>query len=58
MRGIRKEFETIGGECVFTSECNLCAFRTNKANHYCDPERHHFNQDIWTITLPCPTNWT
>ncbi len=49
--GIRKGFETIGGECVFTSEWNPYAVRTYKANHYCDPERHRFNQDIRTITL-------
>ncbi|MCE3460716.1 DNA cytosine methyltransferase, partial [Staphylococcus aureus] len=25
--------------------------RTYKANHYCDPTRHRFNQDIRTATL-------
>lgn len=49
--GIRKGFEAIGGECVFTSEWNPYSVRTYKANHYCDPERHRFNQDIRTITL-------
>lgn len=49
--GIRKGFEAIGGECVFTSEWNPYAVRTYKANHYCDPERHRFNQDIRTVTL-------
>ena len=49
--GIRKGFEAIGGECVFTSEWNPFAVRTYKANHYCDPERHRFNQDIRTVTL-------
>ncbi|MFJ3466484.1 DNA (cytosine-5-)-methyltransferase [Pseudomonas sp. NPDC090201] len=49
--GIRKGFEAIGGECVFTSEWNEHAVRTYKANHYCDPDRHHFNQDIRTVTL-------
>lgn len=49
--GIRKGFEAIGGECVFTSEWNEFAVRTYKANHYCDPERHRFNQDIRTVTL-------
>ncbi|WP_440778535.1 DNA (cytosine-5-)-methyltransferase [Pseudomonas syringae] len=49
--GIRKGFEAIGGECVFTSEWNTYAVRTYKANHYCDPKRHKFNQDIRTVTL-------
>ncbi|WP_095161764.1 DNA (cytosine-5-)-methyltransferase [Pseudomonas sp. Irchel 3F5] len=49
--GIRKGFEAIGGECVFTSEWNEYAVRTYKANHYCDPARHRFNQDIRTVTL-------
>nr|WP_241191524.1 DNA (cytosine-5-)-methyltransferase [Pseudomonas chlororaphis] len=49
--GIRKGFEAIGGECVFTSEWNEYAVRTYKANHYCDPIRHRFNQDIRTVTL-------
>ncbi|MFK3797915.1 DNA (cytosine-5-)-methyltransferase [Pseudomonas sp. NPDC088444] len=49
--GIRKGFEAIGGECVFTSEWNEHAVKTYKANHYCDPDRHRFNQDIRTITL-------
>ncbi|MFT6043187.1 MAG: DNA-cytosine methyltransferase [Porticoccaceae bacterium] len=49
--GIRKGFEAIGGECVFTSEWNEYAVRTYKANHYCDPLRHRFNQDIRTVTL-------
>jgi len=49
--GIRKGFEAIGGECVFTSEWNEYAVRTYKANHFCDPQRHKFNQDIRTVTL-------
>ncbi|MDR2317580.1 MAG: DNA (cytosine-5-)-methyltransferase [Pseudomonas sp.] len=49
--GIRKGFEAIGGECVFTSEWNEHAVRTYKANHYCDPIRHSFNTDIRTATL-------
>nr|WP_318287287.1 DNA (cytosine-5-)-methyltransferase [Pseudomonas cichorii] len=49
--GIRKGFESIGGECVFTSEWNEHSVRTYKANHYCDPVRHRFNQDIRTVTL-------
>lgn len=49
--GIRKGFENIGGECVFTSEWDKNAVRTYKANHYCDPQRHRFNSDIRDITL-------
>ncbi|MCV6589179.1 MAG: DNA cytosine methyltransferase [Marinobacterium sp.] len=49
--GIRKGFEAIGGECVFTSEWNKFAVRTYKANHYCDPQRHSFNEDIRSVTL-------
>lgn len=49
--GIRKGFEDIGGQCVFTSEWNKEATRTYKANWYCDPEHHKFNSDICDITL-------
>ena len=49
--GIRRGFEAIGGQCVFTSEWNKHAVRTYKANYYCDPQRHHFNEDIRDITL-------
>ncbi|WP_445495985.1 DNA cytosine methyltransferase [Photorhabdus sp. SF281] len=49
--GIRKGFEEIGGQCVFTSEWNKDAVRTYKANWYCDPEYHKFNSDIREITL-------
>lgn len=49
--GIRKGFEAIGGQCVFTSEWNQYAVRTYKANWYCDPEQHKFNSDIREITL-------
>ncbi|MBB1489180.1 DNA (cytosine-5-)-methyltransferase [Oceanospirillum sediminis] len=49
--GIRKGFEAIGGQCVLTSEWNKFAVRTYKANHYCDPEQHIFNDDIRKITL-------
>jgi DNA (cytosine-5)-methyltransferase 1 len=49
--GIRKGFEAVGGECVFTSEWNEYAVRTYKANHYCDPARHRFNKDIRSVTL-------
>ena len=51
-RGIRRGFEQIGGQCVFTSEWNKEAVRTYKANHYSDPARHQFNSDIRLITQP------
>lgn len=49
--GIRSGFEAIGGQCVFTSEWNKHAVRTYKANWYCCPENHQFNQDIRDVTL-------
>ncbi|MGG5836441.1 DNA cytosine methyltransferase [Huaxiibacter chinensis] len=49
--GIRHGFEAIGGQCVFTSEWNKHAVRTYKANWYCDPETHQFNEDIRDVTL-------
>ncbi|WP_177203353.1 DNA cytosine methyltransferase [Izhakiella capsodis] len=49
--GIRCGFESIGGQCVFTSEWNKHAIRTYKANWYCDEKQHQFNQDIRDITL-------
>ncbi|MGL5485593.1 MAG: DNA (cytosine-5-)-methyltransferase, partial [Shewanella sp.] len=50
--GIRKGFEDIGGQCVFTSEWNEQAVRTYKANWYCDETAHKFNSDIREITMP------
>lgn len=49
--GIRSGFEAIGGQCVFTSEWNKFSVRTYKANWYCDPASHTFNQDIRDVTL-------
>lgn len=49
--GIRRGFDAIGGECVFTSEWDKNAVRTYKANYYCDPVKHKFNLDIRDITL-------
>jgi len=49
--GIRKGFEGIGGQCVFTSEWNKDAVRTYKANWYNDEQAHRFNHDIREITL-------
>lgn len=49
--GIRSGFEAAGGQCVFTSEWNKFSVRTYKANWYCDPAEHRFNQDIRDITL-------
>jgi DNA (cytosine-5)-methyltransferase 1 len=45
--GLRTAFESIGGQCVFTSEWNEHAQRTYKANHFCD---HPINGDIREIT--------
>ena len=50
--GIRRGFEQIGGQCVFTSEWNKEAVRTYKANHYSDPQLHQFNSDIRLVTQP------
>ncbi|MDJ0037870.1 DNA (cytosine-5-)-methyltransferase [Pantoea allii] len=50
--GIRRGFERIGGKCVFTSEWNKEAIRTYRANHYSDPQEHHFNTDIRQVTQP------
>ena len=49
--GIRRGFESAGGRCIFTSEWNAPAVRTYKANHYSDPTRHSFNDDIRKVTL-------
>lgn len=49
--GIRKGFEAIGGQCVFTSEWNKEAVRTYKANWYNDESSHTFNHDIREVTL-------
>lgn len=49
--GIRSGFETIGGQCVFTSEWNPHAVRTYRANWYNDEEAHNFNTDIRQVTL-------
>ena len=49
--GIRKGFDEIGGECVFTSEWNTFSVKTYKANHYCGEENHSFNSDIRDVTL-------
>lgn len=49
--GIRRGFENAGGRCVFTSEWNPYAVRTYKANYYCDPKQHVFNDDIRKVTL-------
>ncbi|PSJ22141.1 DNA (cytosine-5-)-methyltransferase [Halomonas sp. ND22Bw] len=54
--GIRQGFESIGGECVFTSEWDKYAVRTYKANHYCDPATHRFNRDIRDVTLSARTD--
>jgi len=55
--GIRKGFEAVGGQCVFTSEWNKPAVRTYKANHYAGPD-HVFNEDIREVTLSDKENVT
>jgi len=54
--GLRSGFDSIGGECVFTSEWNKYAVKTYKANWYCNPEKHIFNRDIREVTLSNRTN--
>tara|TARA_R110002049_G_scaffold148242_2_gene311166 strand:+ start:24735 stop:26117 length:1383 start_codon:yes stop_codon:yes gene_type:complete len=54
--GLRRGFDEIGGKCVFTSEWNKYSVRTYKANFYCDPEEHIFNEDIRDITLSNDSN--
>lgn len=49
--GIRRGFEFAGGRCVFTSEWNKYSIKTYKANHYSDPKKHTFNEDIREVTL-------
>ncbi|MCX8956334.1 DNA cytosine methyltransferase [Erwinia psidii] len=49
--GIRSGFDAIGGQCVFTSEWNRYSQKTYKANWYCCPDSHVFNQDIRDVTL-------
>ncbi|WP_054180739.1 DNA cytosine methyltransferase [Trabulsiella odontotermitis] len=56
--GIRHGFEAIGGQCIFTSEWNKHAVRTYKANWYCDPDQHQFNEDIRDVTLSHRPNIT
>lgn len=49
--GIRRGFEAVGGQCVFTSEWNPHAMRTYRANFYDDPAHHRFVDDIRKVTL-------
>ena len=49
--GLRRAFESIGGECVFTSEWNEQAQRTYRANFDCN---HPINGDIRAITEAVP----
>lgn len=44
--GMRKPFEEIGGECVFTAEWDRFARETYAANFHDDPFRHEFGHDI------------
>lgn len=54
--GIRRGFEEIGGRCVLTSEWNKYAVKTYKANYFCDPSTHVFNEDIRELTLSGQAN--
>lgn len=56
--GIRKGFEAAGGKCLFTSERDKYAVRTYKANYYCHPDGHSFNEDITDVTLTNKKNVT
>ncbi len=47
--GIRRGFESVGGECVFTSEYDRHAVKTYLANYRCD---HDIHGDIKEITQP------
>jgi len=47
--GIRRGFESIGGKCVFTSECDKFAVQTYLANYSCN---HSIVGDITAITQP------
>lgn len=49
--GIRRGFEAVDGECVFTSEWNKYAIQTYKANFCSNSENHVFNEDIRDVTL-------
>lgn len=49
--GIRTAFESIGGECVFTSEWNKFAVKTYEAN-FGDSEAHPVQGDITQIEAP------
>ena len=47
--GLRRGFDRLGGECVFTSEWNKFAAQTYRANHPGD--RHDINGDITQIAV-------
>jgi len=51
--GLRKSFESAGGECVFTSEYDKYAVKTYKANFYSE---HKIKGDIREITQPKTKN--
>lgn len=44
--GLRRPFDSIGGECVFTSEWNKYSLQTYKANYNCD---HPISGDITQV---------
>ena len=46
--GLRRPFDSIGGECVFTSEWNKYSLQTYKANYNCD---HAISGDITQVPV-------
>jgi DNA (cytosine-5)-methyltransferase 1 len=47
--GLRRGFEALGGECVFTSEWNKYAAQTYRANH--PQDAHEINGDITQVPV-------
>lgn len=49
--GLRLGFESIGGECVFTSEWDKYASKTYQANFRDDPDKHQMVGDIRPFSM-------
>ncbi len=43
--GVRRSFESVGGNCVYTSEIDTSALKTYRANFSCD---HKIDGDIYS----------